>query len=356
MVHAVGLQEGQADTIKLDGNHLFAGTWSGVIVKLDTGLNKIATSEQLPSPHIVSMVMDEESIFVGQDVEPGVLTVLSKTTLAISASLPLSATQGKIVAMEQDFEYIYASAIAATGGRRLVDDTTGSKQLMLRIAKKPALVVESATQIAEYPAYDMTAVDGEMYIATYSTPPQIVEISGKMEPVDCQVSEWSTWGECKSQEGDEVSCGTGVQERVRSVLVHPKFGGKQCPWLKNGQVCSAKKTCCTGGKAWGTTQYNFQCTASGGSTSSKTWDIESCRCPEHRPIEDANTGVCEAPMPCHAAKCSHLHCLFMAGRVQVFHTKGGQEENGAQHKCVHKTGRFTGGCSCTCYDDLAAAP
>lgn len=354
MVHAVGLEEGQADSIKLHRGKLYAGTWSGRVVMLNDDLSKIKTSVQLSSPHIVSMVIDDSSLYVGQDVSPGVLSVLSLETLEVTATLNLDATQGKIVAMEQDFEYIYASAIAATSRRLEEADSTGTKQLMLRIAKSPVVAVETVVETAQYPAYDMTAVDGEMYIATYSTPPYIVEVSGKMEPVDCKVSEWSTWGECKNQEGDDVSCGAGVQERVRSVLVHSKFGGKPCPWLKSGQICSAKKTCCTGGKSWSKTQYNFKCTADGGQTDSKQWEIETCRCPEHRPILDSNTGVCEAPMPCHAAKCSHIHCMFMAGRVQVFHT--GSEQNGAQHKCVHKTGRFTGGCSCMCYDDLATAP
>ncbi|XP_075972312.1 extracellular matrix protein f-spondin [Anticarsia gemmatalis] len=40
---------------------------------------------------------------------------------------------------------------------------------------------------------------------------------------DCQVSPWSEWSKCS------VSCGTGYQERTRTILVQPSPGGQACP-------------------------------------------------------------------------------------------------------------------------------
>ncbi|XP_022829303.1 spondin-1 [Spodoptera litura] len=40
---------------------------------------------------------------------------------------------------------------------------------------------------------------------------------------DCQVSPWGEWSKCS------VSCGTGYQERTRTVLVQPGPGGAACP-------------------------------------------------------------------------------------------------------------------------------
>ncbi|CAB3235618.1 unnamed protein product [Arctia plantaginis] len=40
---------------------------------------------------------------------------------------------------------------------------------------------------------------------------------------DCQVSPWGEWTKCS------VSCGTGYQERTRTILVQPSPGGQPCP-------------------------------------------------------------------------------------------------------------------------------
>ena len=44
-------------------------------------------------------------------------------------------------------------------------------------------------------------------------------------PVDCELSEWSDWSECS------VTCGSGMQVRVRSILTEPADGGRKCPLL-----------------------------------------------------------------------------------------------------------------------------
>nr|XP_020470027.1 thrombospondin type-1 domain-containing protein 7A-like [Monopterus albus] len=57
-------------------------------------------------------------------------------------------------------------------------------------------------------------------------------------PQDCVVSEYSPWTSCSK------TCGTGLRNRVRSVLVPPLFGGTVCPNLTEFQSC--KPGPCTG--------------------------------------------------------------------------------------------------------------
>lgn len=57
-------------------------------------------------------------------------------------------------------------------------------------------------------------------------------------PQDCVVSEYSPWTSCSK------TCGTGLRNRVRSVVVPPLFGGALCPNLTEFQSC--KLGPCTG--------------------------------------------------------------------------------------------------------------
>uniref|UniRef100_A0A1A7X5A7 Thrombospondin type-1 domain-containing protein 7A n=2 Tax=Iconisemion striatum TaxID=60296 RepID=A0A1A7X5A7_9TELE len=57
-------------------------------------------------------------------------------------------------------------------------------------------------------------------------------------PQDCVVSEYSPWTSCSK------TCGTGLRNRIRSVLVPPLFGGGICPNLTEFQSC--KPGLCTG--------------------------------------------------------------------------------------------------------------
>lgn len=50
-------------------------------------------------------------------------------------------------------------------------------------------------------------------------------------PQDCVVSEYSPWTSCSK------TCGTGLRNRVRSVLVPPLFGGGLCPNLTEFLSC-----------------------------------------------------------------------------------------------------------------------
>lgn len=53
--------------------------------------------------------------------------------------------------------------------------------------------------------------------------------------IDCTVSEWGIWSEC------DVSCGTGMMTRTRTVLTQPENGGKHCPSLTQKRGCQGFK-------------------------------------------------------------------------------------------------------------------
>jgi hypothetical protein len=52
---------------------------------------------------------------------------------------------------------------------------------------------------------------------------QFVDCNMQACPIDCEVSDWSEWGDCS------VSCNDGKKERTREVTVHPQYGGAACP-------------------------------------------------------------------------------------------------------------------------------
>lgn len=53
-------------------------------------------------------------------------------------------------------------------------------------------------------------------------------------PQDCVVSNFSAWTPCSK------TCGLGLQNRIRSVLAPPLFGGAACPNLTEFQTCQLK--------------------------------------------------------------------------------------------------------------------
>jgi hypothetical protein len=53
-------------------------------------------------------------------------------------------------------------------------------------------------------------------------------------PVDCQVSNWGSWGSCSA------SCGGGTQTRSRTITRQPSNGGLACPSLTESQSCNTQ--------------------------------------------------------------------------------------------------------------------
>ncbi|KAK7474871.1 hypothetical protein BaRGS_00033873, partial [Batillaria attramentaria] len=59
-------------------------------------------------------------------------------------------------------------------------------------------------------------------------------------PVDCQMSAWSTWSSCS------VTCGSGIQQRFRSIERQPENGGRRCPNLYGYSKESQTRVCKAG--------------------------------------------------------------------------------------------------------------
>lgn len=53
-------------------------------------------------------------------------------------------------------------------------------------------------------------------------------------PVDCEVSEWTSWGACSRK------CEFGTRTRMRKVLVQPKDNGKWCPPIEDRNLCNVQ--------------------------------------------------------------------------------------------------------------------
>jgi hypothetical protein len=53
-------------------------------------------------------------------------------------------------------------------------------------------------------------------------------------PVNCAVSNWSSWGSCTA------SCGGGTQTRTRTIVTQPTLGGLTCPALSEQQSCNTE--------------------------------------------------------------------------------------------------------------------
>jgi hypothetical protein len=53
-----------------------------------------------------------------------------------------------------------------------------------------------------------------------------------LTPINCNVSEWSTWGDCSK------ACGGGEQKRTRTVKTAAANGGAECGALSESQSCN----------------------------------------------------------------------------------------------------------------------
>lgn len=78
---------------------------------------------------------------------------------------------------------------------------------------------------------DGTVVPGKFCKGKLKKRPEVKRSCSIKCPVDCKLSDWTSWSPCS-----EV-CGDGFQYRNRSILAKPKFRGRPCETLVEKRVC-----------------------------------------------------------------------------------------------------------------------
>jgi hypothetical protein len=152
--------------------------------------------------------------------------------------------------------------------------------------------------------------------------PPIVKLVGCNRspcPVDCKATSWSKWGH--SLDGSDGAprecsnkCGAGRHSRKRTIIGHPKFGGKKCGSTVEARACTGldcSVQCET--TKWSTfTKCNAKC---GGGMTSRSRSIVShakhggYKCPVLVHVKRCNTQAC--PIDCTTGgwsvftSCSH---------------------------------------------------
>jgi hypothetical protein len=113
-------------------------------------------------------------------------------------------------------------------------------------------------------------------------------------PVDCELSDWSPFGECST------TCGGGTQYQYRSVITESSCGGQLCGSLSNSQPCSTQ-ACSPRCNVTDWSDWS-ECTKScGGGTQTSTREIygSGYGCPDPSDTiqtQDCNTDYC--PIDC----------------------------------------------------------
>lgn len=79
--------------------------------------------------------------------------------------------------------------------------------------------------------YNHTAEHGGVVCPTTTTQ-ETRSCGGQNCPIDCEVHEWSEWGNCTED------CGGGERLRVKAIVIPPQNGGEPCPPMEDNSTCN----------------------------------------------------------------------------------------------------------------------
>ena len=346
----------QANALALDSAGLYAGTWAtpaSVYVLNPTDLSVVQQTQLTDNKHskLVSIALDDESVFFGTDSEPSYIVHLGRD-LTTKADKELDAGLGKCVSMVADWGYLYCGTTAATGS-------------VLKV-KKADLTLDANLQLtASQSVFYALAHDsnGNIFAPTWSASgaaSQVVELSGYMSAKQCTVGPWSALGACVDYWTRlPKKCGAAVKISQREVREQAQWGGAGCPTLIKTEACTAaEKECCHGGSVWSKSHFFHDCSTE---TVAPTETVEAdfdCRCPMERPVT-IGTGdkrQCVETAKCHAHTCSQVQCQFLDDgthhKIKVMHNVDKHSVD-LDHHCSYSMAR-SGGCHCMCWQPACA--
>jgi hypothetical protein len=223
--------------------------------------------------------------------------------------------------------------------------------------RKDDLTVESTFKFGKEGEDRVSTLVGTkkgLFVATYTAPADIVEMTGYTPPTDCQFTMWSEWGHPSAE------CG-GKRTRTRRVR---STSDKDCKAdLSEMQTyfheyCDDEKRC----KAKGL-MFTPDAAPQEKTCKATCWDPNpvclhnkpklgaGCVCPPNRPL--AHFGKCVAATTCpqaHMRPCSSMSCKYNGHHVRVLHHR--HEHNGNSHICRHSRDML-GGCHCMCFNSEA---
>ena len=312
---------------------------SGVIVgnsNLSSGINagfvyNPSTHELTPLPYVSNVNPGGSGTGIDNDVIVGL-----SGSYAYSGANPAMWQAGIPIDLRPSFAPLYGfapfikgSTIAGSG----YDNNWNSHAWTLSVASAPS-PVDCVVVPAGFSACSASCGGGtQTEILTVLTPaanggaacraPATQACNTQSCQIDCQVSDWSAFGDCSA------SCGGGIQTQTRTILVPAANGGTACPALTNTQACNTQ-VCVT--YAWMGSGFGA-CTPANGVCGSGT-QTQSVSC-------QGSDGITYSPNSCTGAPpASSQSCSTACSGAQLTElacpTKGTYKNHGDYVSCVAK--------------------
>eukprot|EP00937_MAST-01D_sp_MAST-1D-sp2_P000030 g30.t1 len=346
---------------RYDSAHLYANCFTspGMVVKVQLDGFQVAVAGFLrlrggENKLLSGAEQDENFIFVGTATSPGRVVKIQKSDMSHQGALKLEDDENIVAAMDSDYLSIYAAT--NTLPAKVVRINKQTMQAEARVALDFSSTVFEQDGISA-----ITHAGNRLYVGADMTPPRFQKLNpgSFYVPQDCALGPWGGWSDCDASAFGR-SCGRGMEQRSRNMTQPRTPGGEPCvrneshPFLLNEKKMCSMETACSNGSAvhncprgsgleWSTTVFRKDGEASGSRPrcSDRVGNFEAvnslaeCACPAGRPYwmghhKCANATQCDAA---NEVECSHVKCVYVAGRVKVSHHRN--ESYGGGFACRH---------------------